>query len=846
MMSSPFSAIVRREFSAYWSTPVAYVFLVVFLLLAGFFTFSFGGFFERGEASLASLFAWLPWLFLFIVPAIGMRLWADEHRLGTLELLMTLPITPWQAILGKFVAAWLFVAIALGLTFPLVITVNWLGDPDNGIILAGYFGALLVAGTFLAIASFCSALTRNQAIAFVLSLIACLLLILAGAPAVVELLARWAGPRFMEVVAAMSVLVRFEGFQRGIVDLRDVFYLGSIAALALYATASAIATRRAASSSPAAVLIVAIALVVANLLLAPVALRIDLSQGRVNTLADGTRSLLGQLEQPVKVRFFASSDETVPIALKAYARRVNDLLTTMKSASGGKLEIERLDPQPDSDAEDTAQLEGIEPQQLPNGERFYLGLTIGEGDKKIVLASVGVDRERLLEYDLARAIGRATAKAKPVIGVLSPLPAFGSRGVPQMGLPPSDKWVFISELERDFDVRRVAMDAKEIDAEIKALLVIHPRGLSEPTAFAIDQFVLRGGRLIAFVDPKGYFDPMAPAMGMQGGTSSSLEPLLKAWGVEFKEDKVVADLRYLSGAGPRAMPAVLTLMDEALSPDEVATQGAGRLLFAFAGAFEGKPAEGLTRSVLLRSSPISMLVDSALAIEPGERAVKGFKPTNVEQALAIRLTGRFPTAFPEGIKDGPEKRLSAATADASVVLIGDSDFVQDGAAVQIGEVFGQRVVVPANGNLAFAQALVEQLSGVTDLVNARSRAVITRPFVRINEMEARAAQEYIGRVGELEETLQQTQQKLQALQQKRGPNASTTLLSPEQQAELDQFRKRSAEIRRELKSLRRELRADSEALQFNTRLINIALMPVVIVLVGLLVFASRRRRTVTI
>jgi ABC-type uncharacterized transport system involved in gliding motility auxiliary subunit len=339
---------------------------------------------------------------------------------------------------------------------------------------------------------------------------------------------------------------------------------------------------------------------------------------------------------------------------------------------------------------------------------------------------------------------------------------------------------------------------------------------------------------------------MAPAMGMQGGTSSSLEPLLKAWGIEYKEDKVVADLRYLSGAGPRAMPAVLTLMDEALSADEVSTQGAGRLLFAFAGAFSGTPVDGLKRSVLIRSSPISMLVDGSAAIEPGERAVRGFKPGNVEQALAIKLTGRFPTAFPEGIKEGPENRLTAATAEGAVVLIGDSDFVQDGAAVQIGEVFGQRVVVPANGNLAFAQALVEQFSGATDLVNARSRAVLTRPFTRINEMEARAAQDYIGRIGELEENLQQTQQKLQELQQKRGPNASTTLLSPEQQTELDQFRKRSAEIRRELKTVRRELRSDSESLQFNTRLINIALMPVIIVVVGLMVFASRRRRIVAI
>ncbi len=845
-MSSPLSAIIRREFSAYWATPVAYVFLVVFLLLTGFFTFAFGGFFERGEASLTAFFAWLPWLFLFIVPAIGMRLWADEHRLGTLELLMTLPIAPWQAIVGKFLAAWGFIAIAIACTFPLIVTVNWLGDPDNGVIASGYVGALLVAGVYLAAASLCSAVTRNQAVAFVLSLIFCLLLALAGSQPVVDLLARWGGVSLMEVVASMSVITRFDGFQKGLIDLRDLFYFASLAALALYATAAVISTRRAASSSPAAVLIFAVVLVGANLALVPVSVRMDLSEGRINTLSDGSKAVLSRLDAPLKVRLYVSTDEAaVPMPLRAYARRVEDLLRRMRSEANGNLQIEKLDPAPDSDAEDAAQLDGIEAQQLQTGERFYLGLSLGEGERKITLAALGMDRERLLEYDLVRAIGRATTKSKPVIGLLSPLPTFGSRGMPQMGMPPSEKWAFISEIERDFEIKQIGMDVKAIDPEIKTLLVIHPRGLSEAAAFAIDQFVLRGGRLVAFLDPKAYFDPLGPMMGSPGGTSSSLEPLLKAWGIEFKEDKVLADLRYLSGAGARAMPAVLTLQDEAMSAEEVSTQGTGRLLFAFSGAFGGKPVAGVTQSVLLKSSPVSMLIESAVAAEPGEKAVRGFKPSGAEQPLAIKLVGKFPTAFPDGIKEGPANRLKEASAEAAVVLVGDSDFVQDGAAVQIGEVFGQRVVVPANGNLAFAQAVLEQMAGATDLIKARARAIVTRPFTLINEMEARAAQDYIGRIAELEENLQKTQQRLQELQKARGPNASN-ILSPEQQAELDEFRKKSAESRRELKEVRRELRADSEALQRNTRLINLALMPALIVVGAIGVWMGRRRRVVSI
>lgn len=846
-MSSPFSAIVRREFSAYWATPVAYVFLVVFLLLTSFFTFSFGGFFERGEASLTAFFAWLPWLFLFIVPAIGMRLWSDEQRLGTLELLMTLPIAPWQAIVGKFVAAWLFIGVAIAGTFPLIVTVNWLGDPDNGVIASGYVGAFLVAGVYLAIASFCSALTRNQAVAFVLSLILCLLLALAGSQPVVDLLARWGGVKLMEVIASMSVITRFDGFQKGLIDLRDVVYFGSMAALALFATAAVISRQRAAVSSPAAVLIVAIALVGLNLVIVPVSIRMDLTQGRINTLSEGSKSVLNRIETPVKVKLYVSADEAaVPMPLRAFSRRVEDLLRRMRAESDGKLIIERLDPAPDSDAEDAAQLDGIEPQTLPSGERFYLGLAIGEGEKRVTLSELNLDRERLLEYDIVRAVARAGAKTKPVIGLMTPLPAFGSRGMPQMGMPPSEKWAFINELERDFEIKQIGFDAKAIDAEIKTLLVIHPRGISEPALFALDQFVLRGGRLIAFLDPKAYFDPLGPMMGSPGGTSSSLDPLLKAWGIEYKDDKVLADLRYLSGAGPRAMPAVLTLQDEAMNPDEVATQGVGRLLFAFTGAFGGKPVSGLTQSVLLRSSQVSMMIESAIAAEPGEKSVRGFKPSGTEQSIAIKLLGKFPTAYPDGIKEGPEQRLKEATGEGAVVLVGDSDFVQDGAAVQIGEVFGRRIVVPANGNLAFAQAVIDQMAGATDLIRARARAVVSRPFTLINEMEARAAQDYIGRIAELEENLQKTQQKLQELQKARGPNASTSTLTAEQQTELDEFRKKSAEARRELKEVRRELRAESESLQRNTRLVNLLLVPALIVVVALLAWNTRRRRVVTI
>ncbi len=229
-------AITKRELGAYFASPVAYVFLVIFLLLTGFFTFTAGNFFERGEASLAAFFGWHPWLYLVVVPAIGMRLWAEERRSGTLELLFTMPIATWQAIVAKFLASWLFIALALLLTFPAIVTVNVLGEPDNGAIFAGYLGSFFLAGAYLAITCMTSAMTRNQVVAFILSVVVCLFLVLAGFNPVTDLMVRWASPPVVDTVAAFSVVTHFDGFQRGVIDARDLVFFLSVIGFALFAT----------------------------------------------------------------------------------------------------------------------------------------------------------------------------------------------------------------------------------------------------------------------------------------------------------------------------------------------------------------------------------------------------------------------------------------------------------------------------------------------------------------------------------------------------------------------------------------------------------------------------------
>jgi ABC-type uncharacterized transport system involved in gliding motility auxiliary subunit len=343
-----------------------------------------------------------------------------------------------------------------------------------------------------------------------------------------------------------------------------------------------------------------------------------------------------------------------------------------------------------------------------------------------------------------------------------------------------------------------------------------------------------------------------------GGTSSSLPTLFKAWGVEMNQGKVLADVVYASGAGQRHTPTVLTLNRTAFNRDDVVTSQIETLLYAFGGAFalvnNDKPADGLKVTALVKSSPNSMLVDNIVSTVSGEAAMKGFQPDNKERPLALRLTGKFKTAFQDGKPKSDAKKdpksdsksealLKESAAENSVILVADVDMLNDGAAVDVQEVFGRRIVVPSNGNLAFAQSMVEQFSSGDALTSLRSRATSFRPLTVVRQMEAEAQAQYFGRLKALEDELQKTTAKLQDLQKARGAGAkSAQLMTPEQQLEIENFRKRVTETRKELKELRKNLRQDAEALVFWTKVANIALIPLLVVLLGLVVFFLKRRR----
>jgi len=617
------------------------------------------------------------------------------------------------------------------------------------------------------------------------------------------------------------------------------------------------------------VIAMALILVAVNVIISSLRARVDLTEEKAYTLSEGTRAILSKLDTPVKIRFYYSrSANTTPqtVFLKTYARRVEDLLAEYKQVANGKIILEKYDPQPDSDAEDSARLDGVASAQLPGGEPFYLGIAVSQLDAKEVIPFAQPTRERLLEYDITRAISRVISPEKPVVGILSPLPVFGGGMNPmmmQMGQRPQQAWALVSELRKDFTVKNVSMIADKIDDEIKVLIVIHPKDITEALQYAIDQFLMRGGKLIAFLDANSLIDnrnQQNPMMAQMGGGGSSLDKLLKAWGITYENSKVIADLNYKmvlgDGSDPNAhRPTWLSITSEGLNNDDIVTSQIDNLWYFAGGTFSGTPVEGLTQTVLLKSSENSGLVEGFLANLSPDAAMKDFKPSGKEYALGIRLTGKFKTAFPNGkpgqtseeVKEGEESKssdsLKESKEETTVILIGDADMIHDNFTLQETQTpFGvwRRQL---NANLNFAQNAVEQLAGDNNLIAVRSRATLNRPFEVVRKKEAEAAQKFQGVIEDLQKKAEAAQQRINELQAQKSDQNQRFIISPEQQAELEKLEKESVATDKKLRAVKKDLAREVDSLKTRLTWWNIFTMPGLVTAGGIVLAIYKRKLT---
>ena len=819
-------AVFKREFKAYFDSPVAYVFLTAFLVLAGFLTFGVAMFFERRQADLTPFFFWHPWVYLLLVPAATMGVWADERRNGTAELLLTLPVTITEVLVGKFLAAWSFVGIGLALTFPVALTAGYLGSPDWGAVFCGYLGSLLLSGAAVAIGVFASTLSRSSVVGFVVSLALVFLLLIIGFDPVIGAVAAWGVPTAItDSVASCSLLSHFESMRRGVVDFADIGYYFAMMVFMLAAAKTVTDGRRGASKGVVGLVLVGAIAASSVVILANLPLRCDMTAENLYTLSKGSKAVLGQLTEDVTLKYYVSSSSAeMPMALKTYANQVGNLLKEYERAGGGRLVVEEYDPKPDSDAEEWAQRYGVEPQTggNPFGQGIYFGVVAVCGDREETLGVLSPRTESTLEYDLTRLVTRVAWPERPVVGVMTSLPdVLGGQMNPmmmQMGQRPPQGWAAFSELAKDYDVRTVEPDAEKIDDDIKTLVVVHPKNLSDKALYAIDQFVLRGGKLVACVDPFSIKDMQSsrsqqnPMMGQMGGDGpSTLGKLFDAWGVKFEEGKITCDLEAATKlnngqGGVESNPAFLSLGTANMDKGDLIVADLTNVMFPFAGAFtfEKKDMDISFEPVITTSKDNSCSTDK-MAMQYG--GMKDMVPDGKERILAARLSGTFKTAFPKGPDGTNDVSKALAEGKGNVLLFADSDFLADDFCVRM---------------------MRTPFGSIPQLINE-------------NLTEAEATKKWQAREAAFQEELQQTQQRLSALQ-KEKKGGERFILSKEQQDEIVKLRKSQAETRKQLKNVRKELTADIDSLGLRLKIINIALVPVLVVLFGLLRGYLRRKR----
>ncbi len=587
----------------------------------------------------------------------------------------------------------------------------------------------------------------------------------------------------------------------------------------------------------------------------------DFTQKQIHTLSQGTRAILGELDTPVVIRYYASRNtDYMPEELKLHMRRTDDLLKEYRSLAMGKLRVENLDPQPDTDAEDSANLDGINGQRMDD-QNLYFGLAVSCLDRTSVIPFIDPRDETMLEYHLSKAIAEVSTAVKPKVGIMS---ALNLKGSPAMvpGQRPTPPWVIYQQLKQSFEVVDIPMEGPVIDSkEIKVLLLVHPAGITPAAEFAVDQYLLNGGTVVACLDACSVAAQMTgsgnPMVGQQESlTRSTLPTLLGAWGVSFESDKVLADpVLATKLGGDRLGLAVLTLAKGAMpQKDNVITKDLASCTFFLPGGFTLTGGGGVTANTLVKSTASAGLVDAARASRLDPTLAIGFHPSGSAYDLVTHLSGTFKTAFPGGApaaksdaggdhKDASQQGvLKESATPGNVFLIADVDAFYDRFAYNVQNLGATQIASPANGNASLLFNLLDQAVGSKHLIGARSRSAIHRPFTVVQKMESDFNEQVGTKIEEFQAKQKAAQQKLGELQAKKSGGADL-YLSPEQEAEIRTLRKQQVEYAKLIREQQKELRRQKDKLAGKITLLNVAAMPLIVILVGSGLYLQRRRAT---
>ncbi|MCB1094395.1 MAG: GldG family protein [Verrucomicrobiae bacterium] len=583
--------------------------------------------------------------------------------------------------------------------------------------------------------------------------------------------------------------------------------------------------------------------------------RVDFTENKRHTLSDGTRTILDRLDTEVQVKFYVSQggEEKIPSVFLNRVRDIENLLREYKREGGGHIKVQKIDPQPDTEEEYNAQLAGIARTQFSDRSEAYYGIAVSCLDQTQALPAIAGISDEQFEYHLTRAISQVFNPKKKKVGLMSALPMTGNPMARQQAS------IFYQQLEQDYDVEMIEVTASKIADDVDVLVVVHPAGITEAGQYAIDQFILSGKNAVLMVDPFSIEaasqqpeQPQFPGQPPMGGVdpSSNLESLLNSWGLAYNATEAIADIRYRAPEfGDN--PVALKLNKEAINTDDVVSEDLTSLLFVLTGGFtEKKLADGLEMKVLAETSESNQYVEPRSAMQDPDKVRADFKASGTKKMLALRLSGKFKTAFPdgppkeEGEEDGDEKKddqpaegLKEAANPSAVYLFADTDFLSPQFALD--RRFRSAL---ANHNLPLALNVVEQASGDSALISIRSRASSERPFTKINEIEDAAQAEIVDRMNQLNSRISEIGQQTMTLKQ--GADGNLTLvMTDEDRSRYEKLKKEEQDARREIRDLRiqakQEVTSELNAIKWR----NILGMPIVIAVIGIVVSLLRKLKT---
>jgi ABC-type uncharacterized transport system involved in gliding motility auxiliary subunit len=594
--------------------------------------------------------------------------------------------------------------------------------------------------------------------------------------------------------------------------------------------------------------------------------KIDLTENSLYTLSDGTRNLLAGIEEPINLYFYYSDQATASMpSLRSYADRVREMLEEFEDAAAGKIRLSVIDPLPFSEDEDRAAQFGLQGVQLGvSPDPVYLGLAGTDSlDNEEIIAFFQPDKEAFLEYDIAKLVSTLTNPERSVIGVISGVEMTGRFDPQLQRMEPS--WVVYQQAEQVFELRNLGTSVADIPEDVSMLWIVQPRELPASTLYAIDQFVLKGGRSMIFVDPVADVDPASTEGMPQGmppmGQGSDLPALFDAWGITFSATEVVADAELalqISGMDRRPVRhyGYVGVTGDRMSADDIITADLNVVHLATAGHFGLAEGSEATLDPLLRSSPVSQTMPATrFSFLPDPTSLQdGFAPSGEEYVLAARISGPLASAFPDGPPpdavssaggDPPPRNadahLDASVEPANLIVVGDVDMLADNLWVQVQSFFGQQIANAFASNGAFVLNALENLSGSSDLIGVRSRESYTRPFTRVEALRVDAESRFRATEERLQNELDETERRLVELQSARE-DSGNILLTSEQQAEIDRFIDQRADIRRELRAVQRGLDEDIERLGTVLKVINIGLVPFLLAAFTLIAVWRRNRK----